>query len=297
MTTPSRARFSVVIPAFNESGHLAETLSSLDRQDFSGPYEVIVVDNNSTDDTARIAQAYGARVISEPRPGVCFARQAGTEASQGEIVVSTDADTTFPTSWLSTIDNAFSERATCVAVAGPCKFTGAPWWGTIYPIVLFNVISFLALVTGRVFYVTATNIAFKRAVWEGYDTRLTQGGDELDLLRRLRRRGKVTFLRGNATMTSARRLRKGLVYNIFVSFLYYYVLAYVLNRLTHRTLLRTAPAFRSDGTEIRGSLKVRLGIAMFGLCLLLVAVIVATPFGRALVPDIDGTMDAFARLV
>ena len=45
--------------------------------------------------------------------------------------------------------------------------------------------------TGRVWYVTATNLAFCRERWPGYDVRLTQGGDELDLLRKLRRSGVV----------------------------------------------------------------------------------------------------------
>ncbi|MHB1713049.1 MAG: glycosyltransferase family A protein, partial [Acidimicrobiales bacterium] len=234
-----------------------------------GVYEVIVVDNNSTDDTARIAESYGARVVREPRPGVCYARQAGTENSRGEIVVSTDADTTFPVSWLSTIDRAFSARPSCVAVAGPCTFTGAPWWGTIYPRVLFNIVFFVALVSGRVLYITATNISFKKAAWDGYDTRLTQGGDELDLLRRLRRQGKVVFLPGNPTLTSARRLQRGLAYNLCVSFLYYYVLAYLLNRIFRRPLLRTAPVFRTEKATPLVSSKRGLGVVLSGLCILI----------------------------
>ena len=50
-------RFSVVIPAFNEERLIGECLQSLARQDFAGGYEVIVVDNNCTDDTAEIGRA------------------------------------------------------------------------------------------------------------------------------------------------------------------------------------------------------------------------------------------------
>jgi glycosyltransferase involved in cell wall biosynthesis len=295
MASVDRLRFSVVIPAFNEASYLPETLASLAEQDFGGGYEVIVVDNNSSDDTASVAASCGARVVHEPRPGVCYARQRGTEESSGEIVVSTDADTTFSPSWLSSIDRAFLDRPDCVAVAGPCRFDDAPWWGRIYPILLFGVISAVACLTGRVLYVTATNISFRRSAFDGYDTRLTQGGDELDLLRRLRYRGEVPFLRANPTLTSSRRLQRGLWYNVFVSFFFYYVLAYSLNRIAHRTLLATAPIFRSKPVGRKTSMRVRAGVALSGLCLM--AGVVATPFGRDLGPGLEASLDALQRLI
>jgi len=205
---------------------------------------VIVVDNNSTDDTARIARMLGATVVREERPGVCQARQRGTEVARGEIIVSTDADTTFDPAWLSTIDQMFTRRPDCVAVAGPCRFAGGPWWGQVYPKVLFALVHLLYRATGRVAYVTATNLAFRKSAWSGYDTRLTQGGDELDQLRRLQQRGPVAFDMTNATFTSPRRLVHGLFYNLIVSLVFYYLLGYALNRLLGRPLLTTSPAFR-----------------------------------------------------
>lgn len=251
-------RFSVVVPAFNESACVADCLRSLANQDFAGTYEVIVVDNNSTDRTAAIARSLGATVVHEERPGVCAARQAGTALARGEIVVSTDADTTFDPTWLSRIDRAFSRHPACVAVAGPCRFAkGRPLWGALYPHLLFGLVALVRLVTGRVFYVTATNIAFRKGAWSGYDTRLTQGGDELDLLRRLQAKGKVVFDIGNPTFTSPRRLNQGLLYNIVVTFLFYYLLAYWLNRLLGRPILGTAPTFRHDTGS--GRFRQRLG--------------------------------------
>jgi glycosyltransferase involved in cell wall biosynthesis len=239
-----RPRFSVVIPALNESACIAVCLRSLAGQDFTGTWEVIVVDNNSTDRTADIAAALGATVVTEPRRGVCQARQRGTETARGEIVVSTDADTTFSPAWLSSIDRAFARRPECVAVVGPCRFVAGPRWGAAYSWLLFGLVHLLYRLTGRVFYATATNIAFRRHAWTGYDTQLTQGGDELDLLRRLRKRGDVVFDLGNPTFTSSRRLDEGLIYNIVVTCLFYYLLGYWLNRLFHRPILGMAPAFR-----------------------------------------------------
>jgi glycosyltransferase involved in cell wall biosynthesis len=239
-------RFSVVVPAYNESAFLGECLQSLASQDFSGTYEVIVIDNNSTDQTAKIARLHGATVVGEQHPGVCWARRAGTLVARGEIIVSTDADTTFDRGWLSRIDQTFSASPDCVAVAGPCRFLAAPWWGGLFVWLLFHVVHVISLLTGRVVYVTATNIAFRKSAWTGYDTNATQGGDELDLLRRLRSRGGIAFDLGNPCFTSSRRLRQGLAYNLVVTFLYYYLLGYGLNRLLGRPLVGTAPAFRRE---------------------------------------------------
>jgi cellulose synthase/poly-beta-1,6-N-acetylglucosamine synthase-like glycosyltransferase len=62
-------RFSVVIPCYNEGGYIADTINSLAAQSFSGGCEIIVVDNNCTDDTAEMARGLGARVVAEaPAP-------------------------------------------------------------------------------------------------------------------------------------------------------------------------------------------------------------------------------------
>ncbi|MCW2751273.1 MAG: glycosyltransferase family 2 protein [Aeromicrobium sp.] len=241
-----RPRFSVVIPAVNEASDIGRCLSSLAAQDFQGDYEVIVVDNNSVDETAAIARSHGATVLFEPHPGVCWARQCGTAAARGEIVISTDADTEFDPGWLSRIDRSFRQEPKNVAVTGPCHFVDGPRWGLLYAKLLFGMVHVIHRLTGRVVYVSATNIAFRKSAWCAYDTNLTQGGDELEVLRRLRARGPIAFDLGNPTFTSARRLRRGLVYNIFVTCLYYYILGYALNRMFGRPILGTAPEIRDD---------------------------------------------------
>jgi glycosyltransferase involved in cell wall biosynthesis len=260
-----RPRFSVVIPAYNEASFLGNCLDSLLDQDFRGRYEIIVVDNNSTDGTAAVASSRGATVVHEPRPGVCSARQRGTELAGGEIIVSTDADTVFSSDWLTRIDQAFGADPALVAVAGPCRFVDPPWWGRVYTWTLFHVVSLIALVTGRILYVTATNIAFRKSAWPGYDVEATQGGDELDLLRRLRAHGQVAFDLGNPTFTSSRRLHRGLAYNILVTFLYYYVLGYAVNRVAGRRLVGMAPAFRTGQRCQRTTTRTVRSVASVGV--------------------------------
>jgi glycosyltransferase involved in cell wall biosynthesis len=239
-------RFSIVVPAYNEASYVGAALKSLQAQDYPDPYEIIVVDNNSTDGTGEIAASYGVTVVREMEPGVCQARQRGTAEAHGEIVVSTDADTVQPRDWLSRIDQQFRRSGAIVAVAGPCRYQNPSWWADLYPKLLFGAVARVFALTGCVLYLSATNTAFRRSAFPGYDLTMTQGGDELDLLRRLRRKGKVVWDRENIVATSARRLQRGLLYTLFVSCITYYLLAYLLNRLSSRQLFGMAPAFRQE---------------------------------------------------
>lgn len=241
-----RPRFSVVVPAFNEEAVLGECLAALAAQTYAGGVEVIVVDNGSTDATAAVARRHGVRVVHEVQPGVCFARQRGFTSASGEIVVSTDADTTVSPGWLAHIDEQLRSRPEAVAVAGACVYVGGPWWSATWTRVLFGLVAAIARLTGRVCYVTATNLAFYRACFSGYDTRMTQGGDELDVLRRLRREGPVVFTRHHPTRTSSRRMERGLLYTVVVSLCFGYLLGYLLNRVAGRPVIGSAPVFRED---------------------------------------------------
>lgn len=262
-------RFSVVIPCYNEALYIAEAILSLQNQDFPGPYEIVVVDNNCTDDTARIAGDLGVRVVTEAAPGVCNARQAGTAASTGEIVVSADADTTYPKDWLSKIDRGFRESADVVAVVGPCRYKDGPRWGPIFARTLFGAVQLVYRATGRTCYVSATNIAFRRDRWTGYNTHLTQGGDELDLLRRMRREGRVIYNHANPTYTSGRRFNRGFFYNVVVCLFVFYLSAYVLNRVTGKRVIGSAPVFRDS--RPRPTHRLRLTAAALASAVALVA--------------------------
>lgn len=91
--------YSVVIPAYNEEELLPRTLASIRAAMATVlPYtgEIVVTDNNSTDRTAEVAAAHGARVVFEPINQISRARNAGAAAAQGRWLVFVDADTTIP---------------------------------------------------------------------------------------------------------------------------------------------------------------------------------------------------------
>ena len=265
----TRPRFSVVVPAHNEADTLPAALASLAAQRCPAPYEVIVVDNASTDATATVAARAGATVVAEPRLGVCRARQTGVAAARGEIVVSTDADTTLPADWLARIDATFlahdAAGTPVVAVAGPCRYVDPPWWAATIPPLWFAGIAAIAKAGRGVRYITATNVAFVRDRFPGYDVSLHQGGDEMDLLRTLRRLGSVVWDRDLVVDTSSRRMREGLPYTVLVSYGYYYVGQRLRRRLLGPSAITPAPTVRTADTTRSAHRRRRWGRATLSL--------------------------------
>jgi glycosyltransferase involved in cell wall biosynthesis len=90
--------YSVIIPAYNEEALLPATLSSLHVAMDSIPHkgEIIVVDNNSTDNTKQIAKRYGARVVFEPFRQIARARNCGARSAKSNFFIFLDADTILP---------------------------------------------------------------------------------------------------------------------------------------------------------------------------------------------------------
>jgi glycosyltransferase involved in cell wall biosynthesis len=115
---------SVVIPAFNDSAMLANCLTALAAQTRPAD-EIIVVDNASTDDTAAVARAAGARVIEEPMRGIFPATSAGFDAARGEIIARLDADSVPYPDWLARVEATFAASPELSALTGPGDFYGA----------------------------------------------------------------------------------------------------------------------------------------------------------------------------
>src|SRR6476660_10650267 len=95
MARLSKAMISFIVPAYNEEHELSNTLSAI-REAASGAtqtYEIIVVDDASTDATPEIASGAGAKVISISRRQIAASRNAGGRAAQGEYLFFVDADT------------------------------------------------------------------------------------------------------------------------------------------------------------------------------------------------------------
>jgi len=95
--SPPAPAISVVIPAHNAGSLVPAQLESLCAQDYGGAWEVVLVDNRSTDDTVAVARTFEQRltlriVHADDKASAGYARNVGVEASRGELIVFVDAD-------------------------------------------------------------------------------------------------------------------------------------------------------------------------------------------------------------
>jgi len=110
MPPEAELRVSVVVPAYNAALTLPLCLAALAAQDFpSNSYEVIVVDDGSTDDTVSIARATGVRVITQAHAGPGASRNRGAAAARGELLLFTDADCAPVPGWITALLKAFTD--------------------------------------------------------------------------------------------------------------------------------------------------------------------------------------------
>lgn len=105
----TKLRVSIVIPVYNEEDTLDACLQAIARQT-TPPFEVLVVDNNSTDNTALVAQRYSfVRLLTEKRQGVIHARNRGFNAARGDIIGRIDADSRVAPDWVAQLQEVFAD--------------------------------------------------------------------------------------------------------------------------------------------------------------------------------------------
>jgi glycosyltransferase involved in cell wall biosynthesis len=116
-------RFSVVIATYNRASMLRDTLESLSGLRTSGPWEVIVVDNNSPDNTREVVEAAMAsfpvrlRYVFEKQQGRSAALNCGFRVAEGDIIVTTDDDVRVEPDWLDHIEFGLASKQ-CDYVGG-----------------------------------------------------------------------------------------------------------------------------------------------------------------------------------
>ncbi|MEP7028268.1 MAG: glycosyltransferase family 2 protein [Candidatus Eisenbacteria bacterium] len=99
-------KISVVIPCYNEADGIRSVIESM--PDYVD--EIVVVDNNSTDQTGEIARAMGAVVVFQPQKGYGAAYQAGLPAATGDVIATLDGDGTYPADEISLLVDVLEDR-------------------------------------------------------------------------------------------------------------------------------------------------------------------------------------------
>lgn len=209
---PKNPHISVVVPAYNEEKYLAKNLSSIISQTYKN-FELIVVDNASTDKTVEIAKSFGAKVISCTKKGVGAARQAGFMSAKGEIIATTDADNILPDNWLKIINKAFEKDKKMVAYGGLFRFYSGPLSARI----AIKYFTYFVFQIDRMFSgkwsLIAQNMAVKKSAFlEVGGFKDFKIGEDADLSQRLADVGKVKLDPHFLVYASGRRAKHGLWY-------------------------------------------------------------------------------------
>lgn len=205
MSTPV---FSVIIPAYNEEAKLSDCLASVKAQDTSLPLEIIVVNNNSTDATAQIAQRYGVTVLHEVTPGVGAARKAGTDAARGRYILHLDADTRLPETYITQVHRKIEQDASIACLGGNVIFYDAPRWKNTLRFLFARPYFWLIfLISRRRAGPMGNNMTFRREDYDktnGFNTSLRYGED-VELTHQLSQYGKIRVDWSISAAISSRR--------------------------------------------------------------------------------------------
>ena len=114
---------SIAISAWNEELNIVRCLDSLATTETDFPFEIIVVNNNSTDRTQEVIDRLGVRSVFQPVQGWGPARQKGMEESRGKYVLTADSDCLYPQKWVDIMTRKLHEKDV-VCVYGRYSFLG-----------------------------------------------------------------------------------------------------------------------------------------------------------------------------
>lgn len=158
-------RISVVVPVKDDARHLERLLALLAEQTLA-PFEIVVVDDGSTDDSAEVARAAGARVVVHQGAGIPASTAHGFDEARGEVLARLDADSEPGPDWIARLAGHFADP-TVGAVTGPGRFVElGPVARTIARLVYMDAYFVLmgsALANWPLF---GSNCAVRRSAWE-----------------------------------------------------------------------------------------------------------------------------------
>ena len=184
-------KISVVIPTYQEEKGIKECIESI-FANTEQPYEVIVADGGSSDQTVGIAKACGATVYENPKRTAASGRNVGISHASGDIIAFTDGDNYVDKNWLRSIREAFEADETLQGIGG--KVIPAPpankveaFWGNLWLhiIMVFGDEEFIVeSKTLRNSFITA-NCAYRKSLLEalgGFDEWFGNNAEDVDLM-------------------------------------------------------------------------------------------------------------------
>jgi len=209
-------KITFAIPAYNEEKNIAKCLESvikeIDRNNVEA--EIIVIDNNSIDNTSVIANSFkSVKTVLEEKKGLPFARQRGYLESTGELIANIDSDTIMPNGWLKTVISEFTKNEKLVGLSGPYRYYDLkPWCNFVTKLFYFagyGTYIFNRFIIRRGSMMQGGNFIIKKTALDkigGFNTKLKFWGEDTDIAMRLSKVGPVKFTFKLKMLTTGRRL-------------------------------------------------------------------------------------------
>lgn len=114
---------SVVIPVKNEEVNILRCIDSLSKNSTTFPYEILVINNNSDDQTGNVLEKLNLQTYDQPIPGIGHTRQYGMEQAKGKYILTADADCLYHKNWVEVMTNTLKKEGV-VCVTGKYSFLG-----------------------------------------------------------------------------------------------------------------------------------------------------------------------------
>ncbi|MFA5413028.1 MAG: glycosyltransferase [Patescibacteria group bacterium] len=237
-------KVSIIIPAYNEEKLLPRCLKSIFSARLPEDFEVIVVNNASTDRTEEIAKSFsGVKVVTELNKGITRARQAGFQAASGDILVFFDADTIIPSDWFQIATEKLKSDPKLVGVSGPYHFEAISWWARgfewFYNCIVMPSGEFVwkyFLRQGGIMLLGG-NFAVRREALvaiNGFNTEIDFYGEDTNLTRRMAKIGKIDYTNKLFVYSSPRRFegegRLKLIIKYIINFFGEWILKKPINK-------------------------------------------------------------------
>lgn len=223
-------KVSVIILAHNEEAHIGACLQRFMEQTIP-PDEIIVVDNNSTDSTAKIARKFKVRIISEKKQGIVFARNTGFTAAKGDVIARTDADTLVSKNWVETIHKTMDKKYKSLCALSGMSVYPEDMFSTLFPGVLYIYFRYYLKFFYGHYQMYGHNCIVTKKMWNKIKNEVCTDSDvqeDLDLTYHINHYGHIYFDRKLLVSTSLRRRAKNPL-----SFWFEYPFRNILTMLRH----------------------------------------------------------------
>lgn len=197
----------VVIPVYNEEKYIKKCLDSLMNQE-EKPDEIIIANNNSTDNTINIVKNYNVKIINENFQGIGYARNTGFNSAQGDIIARCDADTVCPPDWVHKIKSNFLQNEGVIAVSGPGSFHDLflPKTNTLFTKIFYF---WLTKQFQGYYPLFGANMAIKKTVWQQVKNIVCTSNidlhEDMDLAIHIHKFGNIVYDSTLVIDTTARR--------------------------------------------------------------------------------------------